>query len=67
MPKKDEKKKPRARVDKNGASVDVNKSGTVSVSVGGGGKPRTRQNPKGEKHVGVDVRVKFGGSKKPKK
>jgi hypothetical protein len=69
MANKDVSKKARVHVDpqKGHVSVDVNKSGTVSVYAGGGAKPKTRDNPKGEKHVEVGAQLKFGGAKKEKR
>jgi hypothetical protein len=69
MANKDTSKKTRVHVNpkKGRVSVDVNKSGTVGVYAGGGGKPKTRDNPKGEIHGELGVQFKFGGAKKGKK
>jgi hypothetical protein len=63
-----DKKKTRVHVDtqKGRVSVDVNKSGTAGVYVGGGGQPKSRNNPKGEKHIEAGVQLKFGGAKRNK-
>jgi hypothetical protein len=65
--KKAEKKRIHVDTAKGRVSVDVNKSGTVGIYMGGGGKPKTHDNPKGEKHGEIGVRITFGGSKKGKK
>jgi len=65
--KKPQKKRIHVDTAKGRVSVDVNKSGTVGVYISGGGKPKTHDNPKGEKHAGVGIEIRFGGSKKGKK
>jgi len=65
--KKSEKRHIHVDTTKGRVSVDVNKSGTVGVYIGGGGKPKTHDNPKGEMHGEVGVQIRFGGSKKDKK
>jgi hypothetical protein len=65
--KKPEKRRIHVDTTQGRVSVDVNKSGTVGVYVGGGGKPKTHDNPKGETHGEIGVQIRFGGSKKGKK
>src|SRR5262245_12573265 len=59
---KDNKPKGAGRTEGGRVSVE-NKSG-VGVYVGGGGKPPSHDNPKGEKRMDAGVQYRFGGSGK---
>jgi hypothetical protein len=48
------------------ASVDLNRSGTVRAFGEVGGRPRSRQEPKGEVHGGGGLQFRFGGGGKKK-
>lgn len=64
-----EKKSSRVHVegDKGRVSVDLNKSGSVRGYVEGGGRARSRREPKGEVHGGAGLQFRFGGKKKTRR
>jgi hypothetical protein len=55
-------KNSRVTMKDGGVSVRVGKSGSITVKAGG--RPRSRDLPKGEKNVSVTGSIRFGGGKR---